>query len=290
MSRLKCSFVAFVGVVAFVVITADAYAEECAEPTDVGDQLLDRRYDQVAFVTTHNAMSNRAEGWLGPNQNFGIRRQLDDGVRGLMLDVHDFEGEPYLAHGSPQFGKLPLVDGLRQIGSFLEANPEAIVTIIFECYVPADAVRAVFDETELLPYAHTQEKGEPWPTLRSLVDANRRLVVFTDRGGGTYPWYHDVWNYAVETPFSAAAPEDLKNVTNRGTLENELFILNHFLTRRIGSEKLARHVNLNPFFQSRVDDFQDTFDRIPNFVTVDFYDVGDVHAVVDRLNRRGVPE
>ena len=103
--------------------------------------LCERRYDEVAYVTTHNAMSNRAAGWLGPNQNFGIARQLEDGVRGLMLDVHDHEGSPYLAHGSVQFGKLPLVDGLREVRRFLDHERSEVVTIIFESYVDAEATR-----------------------------------------------------------------------------------------------------------------------------------------------------
>jgi len=45
--------------------------------------------DQYAFATTHNSFSAAQEpGWLIPNQRFGIARQLEDGIRGFMLDVH----------------------------------------------------------------------------------------------------------------------------------------------------------------------------------------------------------
>jgi hypothetical protein len=51
--------------------------------------LCDRRVDQVAFLTTHNAMAAADEpGWLFAAQDVGISRQLDDGVRGLMIDTH----------------------------------------------------------------------------------------------------------------------------------------------------------------------------------------------------------
>jgi hypothetical protein len=50
--------------------------------------LCDRRVDQVAFLTTHNAMAAADEpGWLFAAQEVGIPRQLDDGVRGLMIDT-----------------------------------------------------------------------------------------------------------------------------------------------------------------------------------------------------------
>ncbi|HEY2837858.1 MAG TPA: hypothetical protein VGJ26_01830, partial [Pirellulales bacterium] len=60
------------------------------------DTIASRRYSDLAYATTHNAMSNSDERWLFPNQHHGIARQLQDGVRGLMLDVHYEEGKPYL--------------------------------------------------------------------------------------------------------------------------------------------------------------------------------------------------
>jgi hypothetical protein len=51
--------------------------------------LCTRRLNQVTFATTHNSFSAAAEpGWLFANQRYGIARQLDDGIRGLLLDVH----------------------------------------------------------------------------------------------------------------------------------------------------------------------------------------------------------
>ncbi len=52
-------------------------------------ELCDRRLDQVAFATTHNSMSAAdIPDWMFPNQERGIRGQLEDGVRGFLIDVH----------------------------------------------------------------------------------------------------------------------------------------------------------------------------------------------------------
>ncbi len=57
-------------------------------------ELCSKRPDQVTFAATHNAMSAAAEaGWFLPNQRYGIIRQLDDGVRGLLIDTHYGIGE-----------------------------------------------------------------------------------------------------------------------------------------------------------------------------------------------------
>ena len=51
--------------------------------------LCTKRLNEVVFPATHNSFSaaNRP-GWLFANQRYDIRRQLSDGIRGLLLDVH----------------------------------------------------------------------------------------------------------------------------------------------------------------------------------------------------------
>jgi hypothetical protein len=48
-----------------------------------------RRLDQVVFPGTHNSYAAADEpGWHFAGQRYGIPRQLDDGIRALLLDVH----------------------------------------------------------------------------------------------------------------------------------------------------------------------------------------------------------
>jgi hypothetical protein len=249
------------------------------------EALCARTYDAVAYPTTHNAMSNADEGWAGPNQQHGIARQLADGVRGLMLDTYYFEGTTQLCHSLCTLGKEPLVSGLAKIRTFLERHPTEVVSIIFESYIsPADTA-AAFAAAGLEGYLHAQAPAAPWPTLGELVDTGRRLLVFTDDGGpGRPPWYHYVWDHAWETHYSFARPEDMSCTINRGNAANPLFILNHFLTQIFGNPALAEQVNHDPFFVDRAEQCRDLSGRLPNFVTVDFYDIGNLFSVVDRLN------
>ena len=243
-----------------------------------------KRYDEVCYATTHNAMSNSDEGWLLPNQTHGLSRQLSDGIRAFMLDVHDKEGKPYLCHSRFFLGSRPLKAGLAELTAYLKKNPREVLTIIFESYVRPKALEGAFRESGLLPYAHSQRKGKPWPRLAEMVASGRRLVVFTDRGGGELPWLHRVWDFCWETHFSARRREDLACAKNRGSSKNSLFIFNHFLTRPVASTKLADEVNHNPFLKKRVEECRKASGRLPNFITVDFYERGDAIEVVDELN------
>ena len=71
-------------------------------------ELCDRRLDEVVFPTTHNSMSAAdISNWLFPQQEKGLRGQLDDGIRGLLVDVH---------YGIPVQGRVK-TDLDRELGS-----------------------------------------------------------------------------------------------------------------------------------------------------------------------------
>jgi len=247
-------------------------------------ELCDRRFDEVSYATTHNANSNVDDGNVGPNQQYDVARQLADGVRGLMLDTHYDAGVVMLCHAFCQLGKRPLLDTLVDLREFLEREPYEVVSIIFESYVSAADTQAVFAAAGLLPYLYAQPVAAPWPTLRAMIGSDRRLVVFTDNQGGAYPWYHHVWSYAFETHYSFATPADLSCDPNRGSPANSLFILNHFLTQVFGSPQLANQINHDPLFIDRARACEAANAALPNFVTVDYYDIGDVFSVVAELN------
>ena len=254
------------------------------QPCNGSAALCQVRYNEVAYGCTHNAMSSEEEGWWGPNQGYAVPRQLEDGIRAFMLDTTYFEDTAFLCHGPCQLGSLSLADGLARFDAFLEANPNNVITIIFEAYISAEDTKVAFAESGLLARVYAQDPDSPWPTLQEMVSAGTNVVVFSDKGGGTYPWYHDVWDHAWETHWSNEVPEDFSCKANRGSPDNALFILNHFLTDLIASPDLAAVVNRNPFLQDRALQCWDESGKMPNFVTVDFYEIGDLFSTLQSLN------
>ena len=232
-------------------------------------------------------MSSKADGWTFPNQNLNLADQFAAGARAFMLDVHVQDNALVSRHGPEAarfLGWKPFGKDLASIRSMLDGHPDQIVTVILESYAPAKDVAEAFGKAGLADMARSQQAGQAWPTLEQMVAEKKRLVVFTDRPDGGPAWMMPVWDQAWETPFEAHAPADLKNVPNRGKKTNALLILNHFLSNPMPSPDLAGQVNRNPFLSKRLDDARTAFGRRPNFVTVDFLDIGDVAAEVGRLN------
>lgn len=65
------------------------HAQGGAATCDGLASLCGKRLDQVVFAGTHNSFAAAAEpGWHFANQRLAIGRQLDGGIRALLLDVH----------------------------------------------------------------------------------------------------------------------------------------------------------------------------------------------------------
>ena len=96
-------------------------------------ELCEQPFNTVAFVGTHNSMSNAEDGWLAPNQGWNIRHQLEAGVRALNLDTYEIDGTVMLCHVcSCELGEQPLEDALSEIREFLDSQPDNVILITFQ--------------------------------------------------------------------------------------------------------------------------------------------------------------
>ena len=251
--------------------------------------LCSKQYHEVAYLTTHNAFNSDEDGLLFPNQTYNIASQLNDGVRGLMIDVYYHFGTPTAYHSVFMLGTIPLSDIFDDIKTFLDNNPNEVVTIILECYVTANDIENEINQSGLSSYLYTHNNSIGWPTLQNMIDNDNRLIIFTDEddASSSQNWYHFVWDYAVETHYSVESINDFTCDFNRGDPLNDLFIFNHFVTDAnlgYGLYTESNDVNANPFFINRILDCQTQTNKFPNFITTDFYELGDGLDVVDQLN------
>ncbi|KAL5987693.1 hypothetical protein ACLOJK_035443 [Asimina triloba] len=133
-----------------------------------------------------------------------------NGVRGLMLDMYDFEDDIWLCHSflgqcynftafvsynavvvvlGNYHNRLdsirePAINTLKEVETFLTENPLEIVTIIIEDYVHSPkGLTKLFTNAGLLKYwypvSKMPTKGGDWPTVTDMVAKNYRLLVFT---------------------------------------------------------------------------------------------------------------
>jgi hypothetical protein len=197
--------------------------------------------------------------------------------------------QPYLCHGLCELGSTAWEPAMEEVRAWLDAHPRNVVTFFIQDEVsPADTA-AVFDEAGLLPYVHTQTPGEPWPTLGQMIDSGRRVVVLMEhRGGGSsYPWLLQGFDWVQDTPYDFASVSEFNCTRLRGAATSPLLLVNHWLNHFRSRVSDAAAVNAYDVLWRRVAECQRKRKMLPNFVAVNFYDRGDLFAVVDRLNGLG---
>ncbi|TCV96217.1 hypothetical protein EC912_102567 [Luteibacter rhizovicinus] len=276
--------------------------------TEIQD--LDRRYDQYTWLTTHNAFNVG----FGGNQNRSIPEQLGDGVRGLMIDIHDDNGRAIVCHscytGGPYFAD---VLG-KQIVPFLHANPEAVVMIHLDDFASRETLHREFDNVPgLAPLTFNPDtwKTDQWPTLRQMIATGQRLLIFdipknTQTNTGDYEtpdgnvhvmagdeatvenywslgltqWMHDFSCYSRWKP---RIPLTTGTVAWEDKSWNRLFVMNQF--HGVAFTADAKFDNSMEALMDRFENYCfPAAGRKPNYVAIDRYDIGDGKAFVKALN------
>ncbi len=307
-----------VAVVVTVLTTArpDDGARPLARACNGHAELCDRPYDEIVQAATHNAMSSPEIVRIWPEQDADVRGQLDFGIRTLMIDaaywtavrsagelgVPDLPDDVgaalldllrdrldprpgvYACHNICAFGSRPLHATLRTVREFLDANPDEVVTLILQDSISrADATEA-FDEAGLTDIVFDGDVDDGWPTLGELIDRGQRLVVFSEQRGPPPTWYRQAFTLIQDTPHAVTAADQFSCERDRGPVDAPLFLMNHWVRRRAPDRADAVVVNDRAFIVERAQRCAAERGKLPNFIAVDFFSLGDVIGAVDELN------
>jgi hypothetical protein len=197
----------------------------------------------------------------------------------------------YLCHGLCELGASRLDEQLGTVRGWLDTHPDEVLTLIVENHVPAAQVGAALVAAGLADRAAVPPApGASWPTLRQMITSGRRLYVIAEQGdgGAAYPWLANAYQRLVqETPYTAPILADLATcVPNRGRADAPLLLMNHWLSGFSQLVTSARRANAAAVLGTRADRCR-TERRLPTFLAVNYADIGDVQAVVRRLNGVG---
>lgn len=105
------------------------------------------------------------------------------------------------------FAQQPAINVLKEIQTFLEANPSEVITIFLEDYTAVGSLPKVFKASGLMKYWFPVDKmpksGGNWPLLKDMISQNQRLVVFTSKKSKTSEGIAYEWSYVVENQCKA---------------------------------------------------------------------------------------
>jgi hypothetical protein len=254
-------------------------------------ELCSRAYTAVAFPGDHDSDATVADQFVAADQTGNVGSQLAGGIRVLHFEMQQYQGDTYLCHAVCGIGHTLLLDELKVVQAFVAAHPTEVVTLLMESKnTTRDQIATAVKSAGLMPYVHTQAAGAPWPTLGEMIQHGDHLVIFnadqTSTGGSSFAWLNDRFAKTWETPWDNKVPADFARCdADRGTKGNDIYVVDTYREdTTIASTGAACSVNTNPFLIDRLLTCQQSEKTLPNFVMVNFYEIGDVLRDVDILN------
>jgi len=133
----------------------------------------------------------------------------------------------------------------------------------------------IFQEEGINQYLYTYDAKEGWPSLKSMVETNRRVVVFSMQEHRNSPeWLHYIWNHAVEPYFSIWEAPVFKGEFLKGDPKNSLLIYNDYNVPRKSeaAKSLKYDSNQNPYLIEHVKNTWTNTGKTPNFIMLDRYE------------------
>ena len=148
---------------------------------------------------------------------------------------------------------------------------------------------ADFETSGMIDRVYAHEAGTAWPTLGEMIMSGQRVVVTAEALGPPPAWYHHVWDVAWDTGYSWYSTDEMNCDLNRGALDNDLFLVNHWVSTQLDTPDKSKAADTNAYetLVARLEACQTERGHIPNFVAVDWYHIGDLFRAVDHINGVG---
>ncbi|CAO3680534.1 unnamed protein product [Umbelopsis vinacea] len=132
----------------------------------------------------------------------------------------------------------PLEDTLDIIANWLKHNPHEVLTIMMNNIGDFHSrdLEPAFEASAIMPYLYIKQRyTNQWPTLREMIETDKRLVVFLDIGAdpSEVAWINHQFEYMWETPYNNFSPTDFNCEIDRPedpkAPDEMMYLVNHFL-------------------------------------------------------------
>ncbi|KAI9728895.1 MAG: hypothetical protein M1834_007153 [Cirrosporium novae-zelandiae] len=259
-----------------------------------------RKYSNITEVGTHNSPFVRASN-AAANQELDVTTQLDDGIRMLQGQTHLVNGTVYFCHTSCDILNAGTAESyFTKVASWVATHPYDVVTLLIANggYIKVTNFTQPLIDSGLEKYAYTPPKIpmgiDDWPILSELILNGRRVVIFMDYQANQteVPYILDEFSQVWETPFDPTnrsfpcTVQRPPKIKEKGAKER-MYLMNHNLNTDItiaGIEILVPNLvemnitnNVTGYGSLGVstNNCVDDWSVPPNFLLVDYYNIGD---------------
>ena len=194
----------------------------------------------------------------------------------------------WLCHSLCELGATKMSAALDVYREWLDEHPGEILILMLEPSVPAWAVELQFKRAGLLDRVARLRRDQPLPTLGTLLERGRQLVVLGERDTGDLPWYLEAFDFIQDTPLGPRATSSC--APSRGDEDSPIFMLNHWVDDFPPRPSANARVNSSEEVVARGERCERRRELPVSLIAVDHYDLGGVVAAADELNDRPQPQ
>ena len=209
--------------------------------------------NEVLFGMLHNAHHTDE---LRSNHDAHFEEALNAGYRGINMDICLCDTslgsgvqELIFCHGFCGIGNQDIEEVFTKIDTFLDDNPNEVIVFNFEVSVGEPSLVSFWQKIRnigsIKQRAYKHNGSVEWPTVQTLIDDDRRLLLFHHNGPDcSVPNTPDCpprilywFQYVYETDYSFDSVDALEDYDNscsgtRGVgSTKDFYHINHFVTR-----------------------------------------------------------
>lgn len=234
------------------------------------DETTSKLYDETIFV-----ISNFSGVDANLNELRTVQQLLDQNIGGFRFYLEWEKQQNQLMIKKADGTSISFRQTLQEIKEFMDGNPDKILTLFLDFNTNINELVDIFQELGINQYLYTYDIKEGWLPIKSMVEENKRLVVFSMQEHRNSPeWLHYVWHHAVEPYFSIWEAPAFKGEFLKGDPKNSLLIYNdyNFPKKSDNANNLKYDTNQNPYLIEHIKNTWTATGKIPNFIMLDRYE------------------
>lgn len=242
----------------------------CAIGVKGAEDADSKLYDETIFV-----ISNFSGVDANLNETRSVQELLDQNIGGFRFYLEWEKQQNQLMIKKGDGSSISLRQTMEELKKFMDRNQEKILTLFLDFSTNINELGDIFQETGITQYFYTYDAKEGWPTVKSMVEKNKRIVVFSMQEHRNSPdWLHYVWNHAVEPYFSIWEAPVFKGEFLKGDPKNSLLIYNdyNFPKKSDIANNLRYEGNQNPYLIEHIKNTWTNTGKTPNFIMLDRYE------------------
>ncbi|MBV5313429.1 MAG: hypothetical protein JZU47_09045 [Prolixibacteraceae bacterium] len=257
-------------VLRYIVILIFGFVPVLAANAKTAEDILMKQYDETIFV-----ISNFSGVDANLNETRSIQELLNENIGGFRFYLEWEKQQNQLMIKRADGHSISFSQTIQEIKNYLENKPDKVFTLFLDFGTNVNELTDVLQETGISQNLYTYDFEEGWPSIKKMIEEDRRLVIFSMQEHRNSPeWLHYIWNHAVEPYFSIWEAPVFKGEFLKGDPKNSLLIYNdyNFPRRSEAAKNLKYDTNQNPYLIEHIKNTWTNAGKTPNFIFLDRYE------------------